>query len=139
MQRGQVRPHPDSTTTGWLVLIWAAWALVPGGLFLSALGTLLTLLGDLPTEAEQAEADRLIVLAGLAAFAIPIVGLLVSLRARREGSATAFGGATALGLVVAIAAVVGTGPSAPRSGIPRHEPGSVCQEMSGGDNRCPGD
>jgi hypothetical protein len=139
VQRDQAPPRPVPGSTGWLVLIWTAWVLVPAGLFLSAMGTLLTFLGDLPTEAERAEADRLIVLAGVTACAIPVIGLLVSLRARRQGSATVFGAAAALGLVLAVATLVGTAEPAPRSAVPRHDPGGACQELSGGDNRCPGD
>jgi hypothetical protein len=136
MQRG---PAPAaSNTPGWLVLLWLAWVLVPLLLAGSALGNLLTFFGESPTEAEQAQATRLLVLAAVAAVAIPAVGLIVSLRARRQGSAAAFVVAGGLSLLAAVAVVGGTAPEEPRSAIPSHQPGGACQEHSGGDNRCPG-
>ena len=132
-------PSPAASgTTGWLALLWVAWVLVPAGLVVAAIGSLLTFFGELPTEAEQAEARRLLVLAAVAAVAIPVVGLLVSLRTRRQASATAFGSAVAFALVGAVVLVLGTAPPEPRSAIPSREPGGACQEHSGGDNRCPG-
>ena len=134
----QREPAAASGTTGWFVLLWTAWVLVPAGFVVAAMGTLLSFFGELPTEAEQADARRLFVLAGLAAAAIPVVGLIVSLRARRQGSATAFGCAAALGLLAAGVLVVGTTRSVPRSAVPVPDPGGACQEYSGGDTRCPG-
>jgi hypothetical protein len=68
-----------------------------------------------------------------------MLGLLVSVHARRQGSTTAFGVAVALGLIGAVVVVAGTARPAPRSAIPRHDPGGACQEYSGDGNRCPGD
>jgi hypothetical protein len=139
-QDGPVQRDPAtaSGTTGWLVLLWAAWVLVPLGLVVSAMGSLLAFFGELPTEAEKAQATRLLVLAAVAAVAIPVVGLIVSLRAGRQGSAAAFVVAGGLSFVAAAVLVVGTARSEPRSAIPVHDPGGACQEHSGGDTRCPG-
>jgi hypothetical protein len=136
--RVQRDPAAASGTTAWFVLLSLAWVLVPLGLVVSAMGSLLSFFGELPTEAEQADARRLFVLAGVAAAAIPVVGLIVSLRAHRQGSATAFGSAAALGLLAAAVLVVGTARPEPRSAIPVRDPGGACQEHSGGDTRCPG-
>jgi hypothetical protein len=133
-----VQRAPSATTTGWFVLLWVAWVLVPLGLAGSALGQLLTFFGELPTAAEEAQARRLFLLAAAVAVAIPVVGLVLSLRARRQGSAAAFVIAGGLSLLAAVAVVVGTAPAEPRSAIPSRDPGGACQEHSGGDNRCPG-
>jgi hypothetical protein len=131
-------PAAANGTTGWLVLLWTAWVLVPAGLVVAAMGSLLSFFGELPTEAEQADARRLFVLAGVTAAAIPVVGLIVSLRARRQASATAFGCAAALGLLAAGVLAVGTVRPVPGSAVPVHDLGGACQEHSGGDTRCPG-
>ena len=128
----------SANTTGWFVLLWVAWVLVPLGLAGSALGNLLTFFGELPTDAEEAQARQLFLLAAAVAVAIPVVGLIMSLRAGRQGSAAAFVVAGGLSLLAAVAVVVGTAPEEPRSAIPSHQPGGACQEHSGGDNRCPG-
>jgi hypothetical protein len=134
------RPNPAAagSTTGWFVLLWLAWVVVPVGLFMAALGSLLTFLGELPTEAEEAQATRLLVLAAVAAVAIPATGLIMSLRAGRQGSAAAFVVAGGLSLVGAVLLVVGMAQSEPGSAVPVHDPGGACQEYSGGDTRCPG-
>jgi len=80
----------SANTTGWFVLLWVAWVLVPLGLAGSALGNLLTFFGELPTDAEEAQARQLFLLAAAVAVAIPVVGLIMSLRAGRQGSAAAF-------------------------------------------------
>jgi hypothetical protein len=139
-----VRPDPAVPTqprggVGLLVLLWTAWVVLPAGFALSALGKLLVFFGESPTEAEQADARQLFVVAAVAAVAVPLAGVLLSLRARRPGSAQAFGLAVVVGTVVALVVVVGTAPPEPRSAIPPHRPGGACQEHSGGDNRCPGD
>ena len=135
MQRDQASA---SQTIGWFVLLWVAWVLVPAGLAVAAFGSLLTFLGELPTEAEKAEARRLLILAALVAVAIPVVGLIMSLRARRQGSAAAFVVAGGIALIAAVLLVVGAAPERPRSAIPSRDHGGACQEHSGGDNRCPG-
>jgi len=142
VQRHPTSPSPSTSTaasgtTGWFVLLWLAWVLVPAGLVAAALGSLLTFFGELPTEAEQAEARRLFVLAAVVAVAIPVVGLILSLRTRRQGSA-AFMFAGGIAFVAAVLLVVGMAKQEPRSAIPSRDPGGVCQEHSGGDNRCPG-
>ncbi|MGY1740875.1 MULTISPECIES: hypothetical protein [unclassified Blastococcus] len=131
-------PAPDRSagTTAFLALLWAGWVLVPVGLAVAALGNLLTFFGEQPTEAEQADARRLFVLAAGVAVAIPLVGLVASLRAQRRGSAVAFGCALAVAGVVALAVAVAAARAAPDEVAPR-EPGG-CQEHSGGDTRCPG-
>ena len=62
----------------------------------------------------------------------------MSLRARRQGSAAAFVVAGGIALVAGALLVVGMAKQEPRSAIPSRDPGGVCQEHSGGDNRCPG-
>jgi hypothetical protein len=133
-----MQPSPANGTTGWFVLLWLAWVLVPVGLVVSAMGSLLTFFGELPTEAEKAQATRLLVLAAVAAVAIPAIGLIMSLRAGRQGSAAAFVVAGGLSLVAAVLLVIGTARPEPGSAIPVHDPGGACQEHSGGDTRCPG-
>ena len=109
MQRDQASP---SGTAGWFVLLWLGWVLVPAALVVQALGTLLTFFGELPTAAEEAEARRLLIIAAVVAVAIPVVGLIMSLRARRQGSAAAF-------------AVAGASPSSRRRGRRRYSSGGA--------------
>ena len=135
MQRDQASA---SQTTGWFVLLWLAWVLVPAYLFVAAVTSVPLFTGEQPTAAEEAQADRLLLLAALAAVAIPVVGLIMSLRARRQGSAAAFVLAGGLSLIAAGLLVVGMAKQQPRSAIPSRDPGGACQEHSGGDNRCPG-
>jgi hypothetical protein len=120
--------------TALLALLWVAWVLVPIGLVLASIGTVLTFLGDLPTPAERAQADRLLVAAVVVAVAVPLLGVLVSVCSDRRASAAAFGVALALGLVAAVpvAEDLAPEPAAPQ------QSGGGCQEHSGGDTRCPG-
>jgi hypothetical protein len=134
----QAVPSPPVLATGWFVLLWTAWVPVPAGLVIAALGSLLTFFGELPTDAERADARRLLVLAAVVAVAIPVVGLVLALRIRRRGSATAFGCALAVGVVAGLVLIAGTAPRVPRSAVPTPRPGGACQEHSGGDTRCPG-
>jgi len=135
MQRDQPSP---SGTAGWFVLLWLGWVLVPAVLVVQALGTLLTFFGELPTAAEEAEARRLLVIAAVVGVAIPVVGLIMSLRARRQRSAAAFAVAGTIAFFAFVVVVVGTAPEEPRSAIPSRDPAGACQEHSGGDTRCPG-
>ena len=127
-----------SQTTGWFVLLWLAWLLVPANLFVAAVTSVPLFTGEEPTAAEEAQANRLFLLAALVAVAIPVVGLSMSLRARRQGSAAAFVLAGGMALIAAVLLVVGMAKPEPRSAIPSRDPGGACQEHSGGDNRCPG-
>ena len=128
----------DGGVTAVLVLIWVAWVLVPLLLAGEALASGISFLGEQPTAAELAQADRLFVAAALTAAGLPLIGILVGAWHDRRASAAAFAVALGLGLLVAVPVlhVVDHGP--PASAIPTHSPGGACQEHSGGDNRCPG-
>jgi hypothetical protein len=91
-----------------------------------------------PTDAERAAARQKFVTAAVLAMAVPLAGVVLSVRGRRSGSTTAFAVAGAVGLVLAGLVVLGTAEPEPRSAIPVRDPGGACQEHSGGDTRCPG-
>lgn len=125
--------------TATLVLIWVAWVFAPLLLAVAAVGSVVTFLGEQPTAAEQAQADRLLVAAALAAVCLPLAGLVLSAWHERSGSAAAFAVALGIGLLAVVAVLHGVGRGPAPSAIPHHSTGGACQEHSGGDNRCPGD
>ena len=124
------------TSSAVLVLIWLAWILVPPLLvFGGAIGAA-PFFGEQPTAAEQAEATRLYVIASVLALGLPSLGVLLTWRTRAVAAAC-FGAALVL-VCIPVAMLMAQefrgqsiGP-APDDGPP------VCQEHSGGDNRCPG-
>ncbi len=124
-------------TTALLVLLWVAWVLVPLGLAVAAVASLPTFFGELPTPAQHASADRLLVAAVLTALAVPVLGLLVSAWTDRRTSTVAFCVALALGLLAAVPVVQAVAADRAPSAIPGTS-GGGCQEHSGGDTRCPG-
>jgi hypothetical protein len=141
---------PSTTTTrpavhsGWSELAFdltaialALAALVaPAYVSLLGFGEVLHFLGETSTPAEVAESRRLIALAAVLAVGVPLAGLLLCLGVGRKR----------LGILFAVLLVFGSGfaglvavdayrsrPVEPVPSGPR-----VCQESSGGDNRCPG-
>jgi hypothetical protein len=71
----------------------------------------------------------------LAAIGIPAAGLVVSWWTTRQRNAVAFGVALAIGLLLAVPVLDSIPAPQPTPDAPVHH---VCQEHSGGDNRCPG-
>lgn len=133
---GAERTRAEGTTL-LLAVLWGGWVLVPPGLALAALGHLVAFLGESPTEAEQAQARSLLVRAALVAVALPLTGLVVSLRTGRRRNAVASGCALALsGVVAAVVAVAAVREAGP--GVAPRDREVVCQERSGGDSDCPG-
>jgi hypothetical protein len=124
--------------TAAIVLLWAAWILVPLGLAGAAVASLLTFFGERPTPAEEAHAGRLLLAAALTAIVLPLLGILVSAWTDRRASAVAFSLALALGLLASVPLFQAAGPDRVPSAIPVHSGGGACQEHSGGDTRCPG-
>ena len=128
--------RPTRTSPAALVLIWLAWVLVPPLLvFGGAIGSA-PFFGEQPTAAERAQTTTLYLVAVALALALPLLGLALTWRTRRVAAAC-FGAALIVAAVPAGLLLgqefrgAGGGP-APDSGPP------VCQEHSGGDNRCPG-
>jgi hypothetical protein len=68
---------------------------------------------------------------------VPLLGLGLSLRGRRRISATTFGGAGLVGLILSAVVVWHFWTTVHPVQSPVYERGG-CQEHSGGDNRCPG-
>ena len=127
--------RPDKTSPAVLVLIWLAWVLVPPLLvFGGAIGAA-PFFGEQPTAAERSQATTLYLVAAVLALGLPLLGLVLSWRTRRVAAAC-FGAALVVALVpvglLLAEEVRGAGTYAPDPGPP------VCQEHSGGDNRCPG-
>lgn len=136
--------RPGPTESGWSELgfdltaigLALAWLVGTGYVVLLGIGESLHFLGETATPEEIAESRRLFGLAAVLAVSVPLAGLLlcVGVRRKRFGILFAvlllFGGAFA-GLVAVDA--YRSRPPAPVEPGPR-----VCQESSGGDNRCPG-
>ena len=124
--------------TAVLVLIWVTWVLAPLLLAGAAVASGITFLGDLPTPAAEARADRLFVAAALTAVCLPLAGIVLSAVRDRRASAAAFAVALGIGLLASVPVYRIVVPEPAPSAIPSHS-GGACQEHSGGDNRCPGD
>ncbi len=119
-----------------MVLAVIGWLGVPpvlayGGLIVGA-----PFFGELPTAAEQALSARLWTGAGAALVAFPALGLWCAARRRRRRAVVLFGLGLAAGLLVSAVGTAQWVRAQPETPAPR-SPG-VCQELSGGDNRCPG-
>jgi hypothetical protein len=135
MTRTTARTGAGTTTA--LVLIWIAWVLVPLLLAGAAVASVMTFFGELPTPAEEAQADRLLVAAALVAIGLPLGGILLSAWRDRATSAAAFAVALGIGLLASVPVFHLAAPDRAPSAIPAHS-GGGCQEHSGGDTRCPG-
>lgn len=112
-----------------LILVW--WAF---GLTFHLAG------GTPPTDAEQQRAGWL-ALAAAAAVGLPVLGFVLAVRAGTRPGMWTFALMGAVGLAVAAVLTVGVALPALRDATPSPQPSStrsVCQEHSGGDNRCPG-
>lgn len=113
-----------------LVLVWAAFGLV----FHLAGGTL-------PTGSDQQLAGRLALVACAVAVGGPLLGFVLGVRAQSRGSIWTFVVMGTVGLAFAAVVAVGFGLPVLHAADPPPQPTStrsVCQELSGGDNRCPG-
>jgi hypothetical protein len=124
-------------TTALLVLIWAAWVLVPLLLAGAAVASLLTFFGEVPAPAEEASADRFLVAAAVTGICLPLAGVVLSAWRDRRASAAAFSVALGIGLLASVPVFQLAVPDRAPSAIPSHS-GGGCQEHSGGDTRCPG-
>jgi hypothetical protein len=128
--------RPTRTPSAVLLLIWLAWILVPPLLVFGGAMTSAPFFGEQPTDAELAQASRLLVAAAAVALALPLLGLLLTWRTRR-GAAACFG--AALVLVAVPVALLEARELAHHTSGPAPDRGPpVCQEYSGGDNDCPG-
>ena len=128
--------RPARTSWATLVLIWLAWVVVPPLLvFGGAIGAA-PFLGEQPTAAEQSQATTLFVVAAVLALGLPLLGVVLTWRTRKAAAAC-FGAAV---IVVSIPLALLLAPEFRGDGggsTLDHGP-PVCQEHSGGDNRCPG-
>jgi hypothetical protein len=128
----------NGRVTAVLVLIWLAWVLAPLLLAGAAVASGISFLGEQPTAAELAQADRLFVAAALTAVCLPLAGILLSAWRDRRASAAAFAVALGVALLASVPALHAVTPGPAPSAIPTHSGGGACQEHSGGDTRCPG-
>ena len=128
-----------------LGLLGSAWALGTPVLAYGWMFAAAPLFGEQPTAADLAQAHRFLLGTLACGFLVPFVGLSLAALSRRRTAAVLFAGA--FGLSVLAAGALGllsrdslrslrdelvppTSTSVPRP--------TVCQEHSGGDNRCPG-
>ena len=129
--------RPTRTSPATLVLIWAAWVLVPPLLvFGGAIGSA-PFLGEEPTAAERSQSATLYLVAAALAVGLPFVGLLLTWRSRKVAAACF--GAALIVVALPIALLLGRELGSAGPDVPAPDRGPpVCQEHSGGDNRCPG-
>ena len=132
MERTTVRPSWVPVVQ---LLLMAAWLVgTPLLVFSAAIGSA-PFLGEQPTGAEEALSRQQLRAAGALATGAPFAACLLAARYRQQVAATVFGLLAALGLVGAVALSAG-GTPAEQAPPPDRPP--VCQEHSGGDDRCPG-
>jgi hypothetical protein len=122
-----------------LALLWGVWLLVPPVLVFDGAITAAPFFGEQPTDDERSEAAALFLVAGLLAVGVPLVGLVLTVRARARVATGAFVVALVVGAVV-LAMSIPEGWWRDRNAPPAQttDPPVVCQEHSGGDNDCPG-
>lgn len=103
---------------------------------LAGAGQVLHFLGETATPEEVTESRRLFGLAAAIAAGVPLIGLLLALWARRRGVAIYL--AVLLVVGASFAGLVALDAERNRPPEPVERGPHVCQELSGGDNRCPG-
>ncbi|GAA2987195.1 DUF6234 family protein [Actinokineospora diospyrosa] len=132
-----VEERPDQRLS-WLLLVWVllfcTWLFGVPLLVLQAAFT--GAFTPVDTAADLAERDRLTMWAEIVAVGVPLVGVLLAAITRRRAPAVVFG--ILLFLSVAVAGYnwaydARHNPAPATTPEPR-----ICQEHSGGDNRCPG-
>jgi hypothetical protein len=135
---GPVRSSgPARTSPAALVLIWVAWVLVPPLLVFRAAITSAAFFGEEPTAAERSQSATLYLVAAALAVGLPFVGLLLTWRSRKVAAACF--GVALLVAAIPVALLLAEAYRDADLSRPAPDPGPpVCQEHSGGDNRCPG-
>lgn len=126
-------------------LLALAWAFGTPVLGYSSMFAAAPLFGEQPTAAELAQAHRLLLGALACGFLVPFLGLLLAALSGRGWAAAAFAGALGLSLLAAGALGLLSRDGlrslrdelAPPTSTSVQRP-HVCQELSGGDNDCPG-
>jgi hypothetical protein len=131
------QPVRRPTSAVFLALLWVVWVGAPVVLWFGAVMSLANFLGEPPTAADEQEALRWAIVGAVFAVGVPLLGLGLSLRGRRRVSATGFGGAVVVGLILSTAVVWPFWTTVHPAQPTVYERGG-CQEHSGGDNRCPG-
>jgi hypothetical protein len=129
--------RPVRTSPAALVLIWLAWVLVPPMLVFGGAITSAPFFGEQPSAADRSQTTTLFLVAGALALGLPLLGLLLTWRTRRVAAACF--GAALIVAAVPVALLLGSELRDADLRGPAPDPGPpVCQEHSGGDNRCPG-
>lgn len=132
--------HHDSPRAVWPDLLMAlavlGWITVPPILAYGGLIAAAPFFGEIPTAADQADSTRLWVGAATALVAFPALGLWCAARQRRRAATVLFGLGVSLSLVVLVVVLALSVRDRPKTPAPR--PPGACQELSGGDTRCPG-
>ncbi|MCZ2821319.1 hypothetical protein O2V63_13320 [Modestobacter sp. VKM Ac-2977] len=128
--------RPARTSSATLLLILVAWVVVPPLLaFGGAIGAA-PFLGEQPTTAERAQATGLFVVAAVLALGLPLLGVMLTWRTRK--AAAACFGAAMIVVAILIAPLLAQEFRGDVGGAQVDSGPPVCQEHSGGDNRCPG-
>lgn len=136
-----IRPAVES---GWsavafdvtAVALGLAALIAPAYVALLGFGELLHFLGETATPPEIAESRRLFTVAAVLAVSVPLAGLLLCVGVRRRRFGILFAVLLLLGTLFAGLISVDAYRSRPAEPVPSGP--RVCQESSGGDNRCPG-
>ena len=135
---GTTTDDPAGTGTAVLVLLWIGWVILPPVLLVGSLLSTWNLYGEPPSPGQEQQASVWGAAAAGLALGLPLLGIWLSARADRSGSALAFAVALTLGvLAVGLVAHLLQAPE-PRSAVPVDRGPVGCQEHSGGDTRCPG-
>ena len=135
---GTTTGQAEGRRTAILVLLWLGWVLLTPFLALGSLLATWDLYVEPPAPADGQQALVLGLAAVGVAVLVPLLGLWLSVRAGRRGSAVCFSIAATVGLALGGLVLVGDGDPGPRSAVPVDRGGGACQEHSGGDTRCPG-
>ena len=134
-------PRSRAAAPGWAVptvaLLTVAWLLVTPVLAIGSLTELWTFLGEQPTAADHDRAQRRALLATLVAAGCPAAAWVVGARWQRGAVQALFAVGAVSGLVGGLLLYGMVSPESPPAPL-RDEGPRICQEHSGGDNRCPG-